>query len=54
MGGFLCILIFLSCLNSNIESLIKCLDSGPANKRRRLMSPGKRSTLPSVEIIRIR
>lgn len=36
MGFFLWILIFLSCLKSNnIYRLIKCLDSGLANKRRR-------------------
>lgn len=36
MGVFLWILIFLSCLNSNnTDSLIKCLDSALANKRRR-------------------
>lgn len=35
MGSFWWILLFPSCLNSNnIDSLIKCLDSGPANKRR--------------------
>lgn len=36
LGIFRWILIFISCLNSNnIDSLIKCLDFGRANKRRR-------------------